>query len=121
MLQPDESMAKLWVKKPGGAIRRKEGTGVCSAGSLGLVRVCASVALLRSDSEIANANGLDSHPSGSGGTTSRPARVKVLNIPPANAAHAWLINDVSTSGFCERGMIFPPAGEMGDWIEIVPC
>jgi hypothetical protein len=39
----------------------------------------------------------------------------------ADAAHRWLINDVSMSGFCERGMIFPLAGETGDWITMVPC
>ena len=35
----DESAAKLWVRKPGGAIRRKDRIGVSLAGSLRLVRV----------------------------------------------------------------------------------
>ncbi len=25
------------------------------------------------------------------------------------------------SGFCDSGTILPLAGEMGDWIEMVPC
>jgi hypothetical protein len=35
-------------------------------------------------------------------------------MPSADAAHRWLINDVSMSGFCERGLILPLAGAMGD-------
>jgi hypothetical protein len=42
-------------------------------------------------------------------------------MPSADTAHRWLTNDVSMSGFCERGMIFPLAGAIGDWIKIVPC
>lgn len=110
-MQPiDKSVAKLCVRKPGGTIRRKDRIGVSPAGSLTLV----SVAGLPSSSVVANANGLESHPPGSAGKLSRPATVKLLYMPPSNAAHRWLINDVSMSGFCERGMILPLAGEMGD-------
>ena len=67
------------------------------------------------------ASGLEIHPPGSAGKLSRPATVKLLVFPPASAAQRWLKSVVAISGFCPRGTILPLAGEMGDWIEIVPC
>jgi hypothetical protein len=109
-VQPAESTAKFWVKNPGGAIRRKDRMGISCAGSLLLV----SVAGPPSSSVVANAKGLESHPPGSAGKASRPATVKLLVFPAASAAHRWLKSVVAMSGFCERGMILPLAGEMGD-------
>ena len=86
-VQPvDESVAKLWFKKPDGAIRRKDTTGIASFDSLRLVRVSGSVALLPTNSGVAKAKGLESHPPGSAGKLSRPATVKLLAFPPASAA-----------------------------------
>jgi len=34
---------------------------------------------------------------------------KAAVMPSVDAAHRWLINDVSMSGFCVRGMILPLA------------
>ena len=68
--QPDESVAKLCVRKPGGAIRRNDRTGR----SVDSLRPISSSGL----SAVANANGLESHPPGSAGKLSRPAMVKLL-------------------------------------------
>ncbi|HSB44230.1 MAG TPA: hypothetical protein VLD60_04410 [Nitrospira sp.] len=114
-------MAKLWVRKPGGAIRRKERMGVSPAGSLSLLWVSGSVTVLLTNSAVANASGLETQPPGSAGKLSRPATVKLLVFPAASAAHRWLKSVVAISGFCPSGTILPLAGEMGDWIEIVPC
>ena len=111
-VQPDDSPAKLWVRKPGGAIRRKEMRGVSAAGSLWLVG--GPISLLPESEDMAIANGLDSHPSGSGGTLSRPATVKLLRFPPVIAAHRWPKSVVAMSGFSGNGKILPPAGAMGD-------
>src|SRR5215831_9553742 len=112
-LQPDQSAAKPWVRKPGGAIRRKDRTGISSTNSLGLVRVLASLTGPTPDSAVANANGLESQLLGSAGRLSRPATVKLLKFPPARAAQRCVSNDVAISGFCERKMILL-AGAMGD-------
>jgi hypothetical protein len=77
--------------------------------------VSGSVVVLPTNSAPWNANRLESQPPGSAGKLSRPATVKLLKMPSPDAAHRWLINDVSMSGFCERGKILPPAGEIGDW------
>jgi len=117
-VQPaDESTAKLWVKNPGGAIRRKEMRGVSPTGSLWLVG--GPISLLP-ESDMARAKGLESHPPGSAGKLSRPATVKLLRFPLANATHRWLKSVFAMSGFCWRGKILPPAGAMGDWIVTVP-
>ena len=89
--------------------------------SLRLVRVSGSVAVLPTNSPVVNAKGLESHPPGSTGKASRPATVKLLAFPPASAAQRWLKSVVAISGFCPRGTILPLAGEMGDWMMIVPC
>ncbi len=70
----------------------------------------ASVSVLRLGSEMARAKGLASQPPGSAGRLSRPATVKLLSSPPAKAAQRWLKRAVAISGFCESGMILPPAG-----------
>ena len=88
---------------------------------LRLVRVSGSVPMLPTSSAGANAKGLESHPPGSAGKLSRPATVKLLMFPPASAAHRWLKSAVAMSGFCPSGTILPLAGEIGDWIVIVPC
>jgi len=75
---PDESTAKLWSKKPGGAIRRRDKIVISPAGSLKLVWLSFSDAAPPTNSELANANGLESQPSGSAGKLSRPATVKLL-------------------------------------------
>jgi hypothetical protein len=82
----DDSPAKLWVKNPGGAIRRRDRIGISPADSLRLVRVSSSVVVLPTNSAVAKANGLESHPPGSTGKASRPATVKLLMFPPASAA-----------------------------------
>ena len=107
-------MAKFWVRNPGGAIRRKDTTGIASVASLRLVRDSGSVAVLPTNSAVANAKGLESHPPGSAGKLSRPATVKLLAFPPASAAQRWLKSVVASSGFCPRGTILPLAGEIGD-------
>jgi len=89
-VQPDPSTAKVWVKKPGGAIRRKDRTGISSVGSLRLVGMSGSVAVLATNSAGADANGLESQLLGSAGNASRPATVKVLKFPCASAAQRWL-------------------------------
>jgi len=76
----------VWVKNPGGAIRRKDTTGIASVDSWRLVDVCSSVAVLPTNSAVANAKGLESHPLGSAGKLSRPATVKLLIFPPPSAA-----------------------------------
>ena len=116
-----QSPEKLWVKNPGGAIRRKDTTGSASIDPRRPVRVSGSVAVLPTNSPVVNAKGLESHPPGSTGKASRPATVKLLAFPPASAAHRWLKSVVASSGFCPRGTILPLAGEMGDWMKIVPC
>jgi len=84
-VQPvDESVAKLWFKKPDGAIRRKDTIGISSVDRV--ARVSGSVAVLPTNSSVANAKGLESHPPGSAGKLSRPATVKLLAFPPASAA-----------------------------------
>jgi len=80
-VHPDPSPAKLWVKNPGGAIRRKDRTGISSADSLGLVRVLASLTGPPADSAVATTNGLESQLLGSAGRLSRPATVKLLKFP----------------------------------------
>jgi len=85
-VQPDPSTAKLWVKKPGGAIRRKDRMGISSVGSLRLVGVSGSVVVLPTNSAVAEASGLFSQLPGSAGRLSRPATVKLLKFPPAKAA-----------------------------------
>jgi hypothetical protein len=104
-------MAKLWVRKPGGAIRRNARRGGSPADVV--LRVFRLVAV-PTTSGVASANGLRSHPSGSGSSLSRPRSVKVLNRPPARAAHDWLINDAARTGFCGRGMMFSASEAMGD-------
>src|SRR5262249_53365284 len=107
------STAKDWIRKPGGAIRRKDRIGVSSVDSLKLVCVSGSIAVLPTNSGMTNANGLESQPSGSAGTLSRPATVKLLRFPPAKAAQRAVKSEVGTSGFCESTMILL-AGAMGD-------
>src|SRR5262249_45199407 len=51
-VQPDSSTAKLCVKNPGGAIRRKDRTGISSVGPLRLVGVSGSIAALPSPSLV---------------------------------------------------------------------
>jgi len=84
-VQPDRSPAKLCVKNPGGAIRRKERMGVSSVGSLRLVGVSGCVAVPSPNSARARASGLLSQPPGSAGSLSCPATVKVLKFPWARA------------------------------------
>ena len=79
MQSVDPFGAKLWVKKPGGAILRSESNGVPSAISL----KAAGPSL---DSIMLNASGLEIHPLGSAGKLSRPATVKLLAFPPTSAA-----------------------------------
>ena len=85
-MQPEESTAKLWVMNPGGAIRRKDKRGALACDSVKLARVSGSVSVLPTNSAVANAKGLESHPPGSAGKLSRPATVKLLAFPPASAA-----------------------------------
>jgi len=106
-VQPDPSTAKLWVKNPGGAIRRKDRIGVSSVGSLRLVGISGSVVVLPTNSGVANANGLESQLLGSAGRLSRPATVKLLKFPWACAAQRWLKSEVEISGFCGSGRILP--------------
>ena len=113
-MQPADSTAKFWVKKPCRAILRKDKRGVFASVSGKLARVSGSVVALPTNSAIANTKGLESHPPGSAGKLSRPATVKLLAFPPASAAHRWLKSVVAISGFCPRGTIFPLAGEIGD-------
>src|SRR5215831_4767410 len=87
-VQPDQSPAKLWVKNPGGAIRRKERIGVSSASSLRLMRVSGSVVVLPTISAVANANGLESQLLGSAGKASRLATMKLVKFPPARSTAA---------------------------------
>ena len=76
-MQPvDESVAKLWFKKPDGAIRRKDTIGISSVDRV--ARVSGSVAVLPTNSAVPDANGLESQPPGSAGKLSRPATVKLL-------------------------------------------
>ena len=85
-VQPvDESVAKLWFKKPDGAIRRKDTIGISSVDRV--ARVSGSVAVLPTNSSVANAKGLESHPPGSAGRLSRPVKVKLLKMPSVDAAH----------------------------------
>src|SRR5215472_18218788 len=112
-VQPDPSTAKLWVKKPGGAIRRKDRIGISSVDSLRLVRVSGSLTVLPTNSGVANANGLESQLSGSAGRLSLPAMLKLLKFPWASFAQCRLSNDVAISGCCESEMI-RLAGAMGD-------
>ena len=115
-VQPaDQSTAKAWVKNPGGAICRNDRRGVSPAGSpTGALLLVGSVNGPPVDSAVVNASGLESQPPGSAGRLSRPATVKLLNSPSARAAQRWLKSAVAVSGFCESGMILPPAGEIGD-------
>ena len=109
-VQPAESTAKFCVRKPGGAIRRKERIWLVWFGSFfkpGKLDKPGKPLPL-------SANGLESHPLGSAGKVSRPTTVKLLLLPSATAAHRWLKSADAMSGFCERGMICPLAGEMGD-------
>jgi len=76
----------VWVKNPGGAIRRKDTTGIASVDSWRLVDVPGSVVVLPTNPPVANAKGLESHPLGSAGKLSRPATVKLLIFPPPSAA-----------------------------------
>ena len=108
----DQSVAKLSIKNPGGAIRRKDTTAISSMDRV--VRISGSVAVLPTNSPVVNAKGLESHPPGSTGKASRPATVKLLAFPPASAAQRWLKSVVASSGFCPRGTILPLAGEIGD-------
>ena len=110
-MQP-ESAANVCVKNPGGAIRRKDTTGISSVDRV--VLVSGSVAVLPTTSPVVNAKGLESHPPGSAGKLSRPATVKLLAFPPARAEQRWLRSVVASNGFCPRGIILPLAGEMGD-------
>jgi len=100
----DQSPAKAWVRNPGGAICRNDTTGAPSP--LASWPVPAG--------SVARASGLESQLAGSAGNLSRPATVKLLYSPPARAAQRWLKSAVAISGFCESGMILPPAGSMGD-------
>ena len=102
-VQPaDQSSAKVWVKKPGGAICRNDRRGVSPAGSpTGALLLVGSVNGLPVDSAVANANGVESQPPGSAGRLSRPATVKLLSSPLARAAQRWLKKVVAVSGFCE--------------------
>jgi hypothetical protein len=95
-------------------MRRKERIGLSSAGSLKFVRVLGSEAGFPAKSAGANGKGLESQSPGSAGKLSRPATVKLLLFPSAIAAQCWLKSVVAMSGFCERGMILPLAGEIGD-------
>ena len=112
-MHPDPSTAKDWVKNPGGAIRRKDRIGVSSTGSLRLVGVSGSLAVLPTNSGMTNVKGLLSQLVGSAGRLSRPATVKLLRFPPARAAQRAVKSEVGTSGFCESTMILL-AGAMGD-------
>ena len=112
-MQPESSTAKDWVKKPVGAIRRKDRMGISSVDSLRLAGVSGSVAALPTSSGVANANGLLSQLPGSAGNLSRPATAKLLKITWASFAQCRLSNDVAIRAFCERKMILL-AGEMGD-------
>jgi len=93
-VQPDQFPAKLWVKKPGGAIRRKDRIGVSSAGSLKLVCLSGSLAVLPPNSAIAEASGLFSQLPGSAGKLSHPATVKLLKFPWATAAQRAVKSEV---------------------------
>ena len=104
-MQPDPSPAKLWVKNPGGAIRRRDRTGISSAGSLGLVGFSGSLPVPPPDSAVATTNGLESQLLGSAGRLSRPATVKLLKLPPAKAVQRCVSNEVVISGFWESTMI----------------
>src|SRR5215469_7167910 len=75
-VQPDSSTAKDWVRKPGGAIRRKDRMGIFPVSSLRLVGLSGSVAVPSPNS--ARASGLESQLPGSAGRLSRPATVKLL-------------------------------------------
>jgi hypothetical protein len=80
--QPADSLtAKASVRKPEGVICRTDRGGVCSD-----VRALSSVAVVVPISEMFNASGLESQPSGSTGKLSRPATVNELKFPPAKAA-----------------------------------
>ena len=77
-MQPADSTAKFWVKKPCRAILRKDKRGGFDSDSGKLARVSGSVPVLSTNSAVPNANGLESQPSGSAGKVSRPATVKLL-------------------------------------------
>jgi hypothetical protein len=91
--------AKVCVKNLGGAIRRKDTTGIGSVDSGRLVDVSGSVAQLPTNSPVANAKGLESHPPGSAGKLSRSATVKLLIFPPPSVAQRWLKSVVASNGF----------------------
>ena len=114
--QPDESTAKDWLRNPAGEILRTERIGASSG-----IMPSASLISPSSGSETAKGTGLESQLLGSAGRVSRPATVKLLIFPPPNAAQRWLDKDVGIKGVCPKGMILPLAGEIGDWIEMVPC
>ena len=76
----DESTAKLWVKKPGGAIFRSESKGMSSAISLGVLSRSASFTVPSSDSDMLKANGVETHPPGSAGKLSRPGNGEAADI-----------------------------------------
>jgi len=82
-----DGTAKLWVKKPDGAIFLREINGAASSLSLSVVFPFASFVTPSCDSTMLKANGLDIQLPGSTGKASRPATVKLLMFPPANAAH----------------------------------
>ena len=71
---------------PGGAIRRKDTTGISSVDPPRPVRISGLVAVLPTNSAFANASGLEIQPPGSAGKLSRPATVKLLKEPSAIAA-----------------------------------
>jgi hypothetical protein len=94
-----QSAAKVWVKNPGGAIRRRDTTGIAFVDSCRLVDISGSVVMLPTNSPVANVKGLESHPPGSAGKLSRPATVKLLIFPPPSAAQRWLKSVVASNGF----------------------
>jgi hypothetical protein len=118
-VQPaDESTAKLWVKNPDGAIFRSERIG----GSAKPDKTSPSLSSCPVPAlSAAIASGAGTQPPGSAGRLSLPATVKLLTFPPASAAQRWLKSVVAILGFCPRGTILPLAGEMGDWITMLPC
>jgi len=95
----DDPVAKVWIRNPGGAIRRNDRIVVRPAVSGRLARVFGSVNVLPTNSVEAIANGLESHAPGSAGKLSRPATVKLLTFSWASAAHRWLKSAVDMRGF----------------------
>src|SRR5262245_5210122 len=77
---PDRSTAK--VKKPGGAIRRRDSIGISSVASLRLAWISGSLAVPPTSSLLANASGPGSQLLGSAGRRPRPATVELLNCKP---------------------------------------